>query len=176
MQQDVPLLSWLDPRVEIAPSLIDRHGLFATARIKCGEVVIRWGGRVITDAEVEGLQRAFETTGTEYSCASIGEGLSLLQASDDPLRYGNHSCDPNLWMVGATTQEARRDIAAGEELTTDYGTISATATWRMDCRCGSRFCRKTVTGDDWRLPELHDRYGEHFSPFLLARFHGTGRA
>ena len=26
-----------------------------------------------------------------------------------------------------------------------------------------------VLGDDWRRPELRDRYGEHWIPMLLAR-------
>ncbi len=32
----------------------------------------------------------------------------------------NHSCDSNLWMADEATVVARRDIAAGEELTLDY--------------------------------------------------------
>jgi SET domain-containing protein len=38
------------------------------------------------------------------------------------VRYGNHSCDPNLWHADVVTITARRDIAAGEELTIDYAT------------------------------------------------------
>jgi hypothetical protein len=41
----------------------------------------------------------------------------------------------------------------------------------MDCACGAptSLCRGTVTGDDWRLPELRERYGAHWVPVLLAR-------
>jgi uncharacterized protein len=163
--------SWLDPRIIVRPSPIDRLGLFATANIRAGQRVITWGGRVITRADVAALHATYEATGAEYSCAAIDEDLNLLQQADDPLRYGNHSCDPNLWMLDATTQGARRDILAGEEVTTDYATISALPSWRMECRCGSPLCRGVIAGDDWRRAELQARYGGHFSPFINARIH-----
>lgn len=39
----------------------------------------------------------------------------------------------------------------------------------MDCRCGSVRCRDTVTGRDWQLPDLQQRYGKHWVPVLLER-------
>jgi SET domain-containing protein len=170
-----PTRSWLDPRVEVRPSPIDRLGLFATAPIREGERIIVWGGRVITDDDIPALEAAFRETGAEYSCAAIGEGLNLLQQADDPLRYGNHSCDPNRWMLDATTEVARRDIAAGEELTIDYATSTVLSSWRMERRCGSPLCRVVIIGDDWRRPDLQARYRDHFSPFINARIHQTGQ-
>jgi hypothetical protein len=58
--------------------------------------------------------------------------------------------------------EARRDIAAGEELTSDYATSTRSSSFVMACSCRSPLCRGTVTGDDWRLPSLQLRYGSHF--------------
>lgn len=155
-------------------STIDRLGLFAAADVKMGERVMAWGGRVITDRQVEALHATYEATGVEHSCAAIGEGLNLLQEADDPLRYGNHCCDPNLWMLDATCEGARRDIAAGEELTIDYSTISVVPSWRMECRCGSPLCRGVITGDDWRKAELQARYRDHFSPFINVRIRQLG--
>ena len=160
--------SWLDPRIEVRTSPIDGAGLFTTAPIFAGEVVIRWGGRPITDEELHTLEKRWRETGEPYSCAAIGEGMSLLQAADDPIRYGNHSCEPNLWLVDAVTEAARRAMVAGEELTFDYALATAVP-WSMPCRCGSPSCRGLITGDDWRLPELQERYRGHFSPFIDAR-------
>lgn len=167
--QPSPPRSWLDPCIVVRPSPIDRLGLFATAPIRAGERVIIWGGQVIGDDAIPALEATFCATGAEYSCAAIGAGLNLLQDADDPLRYGNHSCDPNLWLIDATTEAARRDIAAGEELTFDYATATVIASWRMDCHCGSLLCRSIITGDDWRRPDLRARYHGHFSPFINAR-------
>lgn len=165
----LPARSWIDPRIEIRSSPIDRLGLFTDARIRVGERVIGWGGQLVTDDDVVLLQAAYEATGAEYSCAAVDEGLNVVQRPDDPLRYGNHSCDPNLWMVDAITEAARRDLAKGEEITIDYATVSVGASWRMECRCGSRLCRGAVTGEDWRRPELRERYRDHFLPFINAR-------
>ena len=81
----------------------------------------------------------------------------------------NHSCDPNLWMQNERTVCARREIAAGEELTMDYALATRTPEWRMECRCGTSECRGVITGNDWQLPELQQRYSGHFSPFINAR-------
>jgi hypothetical protein len=159
--------SWLDPRVEIRPSPISGCGLFAHEPIAAGEMVERWGGVHITDAEV----REIAATVSRYNSAAIGEGINLLLALDDLIGFGNHSCDANLWMRDAITVEARRAIARDEELTIDYATHTVTPSWRMEteCRCGSPLCRHIITGDDWQLPELQRRYRGHFSPFINDR-------
>ena len=38
-----------------------------------------------------------------------------------------------------------------------------------ECSCGSSFCRKRVTGKDWRILELQERYKGHFLPFINKR-------
>ena len=83
----------------------------------------------------------------------------------------DHSCDSNLWLNDEVTIAARRDIAAGDELTLDYALMTSDPTWRLDrrCQCGTAACRHIVTGDDWRLPEAQQRYMGHFAPFLNDR-------
>lgn len=85
--------------------------------------------------------------------------------------YINHSCDPNIWLQDAATLVARRDIPAGEEITADYILWEADENYiaKWDCQCGSSLCRKKITGKDWRLPELQERYKGHFSPLLNKR-------
>jgi hypothetical protein len=138
--------------------------------MRAGEVVFVWGGGTISaDAEL----RAIVASGRRYSSAAIGENQHILWSADDPDAGGpggaNHCCNSNLWMLDARTVDARRDIAAGEELTVDYALFSVAPEWRMDCHCGSSRCRGVVTGNDWRLPELQQRYAGHFSPFINAR-------
>jgi hypothetical protein len=169
--------SWLDPRVEIRPSPISGCGIFARELIAAGEIVERWGGVHITDAELQEIVATLSRS-TRYNSAAIGEGSNLLLALDDPIGFGNHSCDPNLWMRDAITVAARRAIARDEELTIDYATHTVTPSWRMEteCRCGSSLCRHTITGEDWKLPELQERYRGHFSPFIndrIARLQGN---
>lgn len=164
--------SWYDPRVEILPSGIQGGGMRVLAAIRAGETVGIIGGTPMTDAEFA----VFRATVQRYNAAQIGENLhlvDLIQTPDQVAGSLNHSCDSNLWMNDEVTMVARRDIAAGEELTIDYALMTSDPTWRLDrpCQCGSPVCRRSVTGDDWRLPEVRRRYAGHFAPFLNVRIH-----
>lgn len=145
MRTDVPhyrRTSWLDPRIEVRPSRIEGRGLFARDPIHAGEVVAVIGGLPITTAQLAEIV----ATGNPYSCAAIAEDVHLLQDAEDALRFGNHFCDPNLWMRDAVTIEARRVIQPGEEITTDYALMTVDPKWRMQCHCGSRECRGVIRG------------------------------
>lgn len=159
--------SWLDPRVEVRESS-KGIGMFAKAPIQKGEVISIWGGRVFTNEEKEaGMVK-------KYTASRIDEAHWLgspLDAPDVTDQYLNHSCDPNIWLIDEVTLAARRDIAAGEEITADYSTWSIDENWAMDesCRCGSSLCRHRITGNDWELKELQERYKGHFVPFINKR-------
>ena len=170
MRARIPRSSSLDPRVEVRPSAIEGLGLFAREGIRAGEVVATIGGRLIDDAELQRLA----TSGRRYNSAAVDEGVNVLIADDEPITRGNHSCDPNVWLVDASTLVARRDIALGEEITTDYATQTAVE-WEMSCHCGSALCRGTIRGSDWQRPELQRRYEGHFAPFLNARIRALER-
>ncbi len=64
----------------------------------------------------------------------------------DHARFVNHSCDANCLSVGYDFEMAIRDIAAGEELTDDYGTLNPSEPF--PCNCGVTDCRKVVLPDD----------------------------
>ncbi|HJW50011.1 MAG TPA: SET domain-containing protein-lysine N-methyltransferase [Candidatus Limnocylindria bacterium] len=164
-----PERCWLDPRIVARPSPIDGLGLFATGPIAKGETVGRLGGSVIDAEELRRISR----THAKYNSAAIAEGANLLLGDDEVIARGNHSCDSNLWMRDEFTLEARRDIAAGEEVTVDYALMTAVSDWEMACRCGSPVCRGRVRGDDWMRAELRERYRGHFSPFLNLRIEGS---
>jgi uncharacterized protein len=51
----------------------------------------------------------------------------------------------------------------------DYALATVSPEWRMECHCGAASCRGVVTGNDWQLAELQERYRGHFSPFINAR-------
>ncbi len=162
------LESQIDLRIEIRPSPIAGMGMFACAPIEKGEIVIVWGGIVMTKEDVEaGRYR-------KGTLSAIAENLWLgdaLDGEDYAADDTNHSCDPNLWMKDEVTLMARRRVAAGEELTADYMMWEANEAYRAawQCACGSPLCRRVITGRDWRLPELQEAYRNHFSPFLNER-------
>jgi ribosomal protein S18 acetylase RimI-like enzyme len=158
-------LLWGHPDLVVKGSEIEGHGLFAAKAIAKGVVVSQLAGRKVTTAE---LQELFKNPPVDTITIDDDEHLVLPMDPRPVIAYGNHSCDPNLWWIDAVTLETRRDIAAGEEVTSDYGT-SRGVPYELECKCGSELCRGVVTGDDWKLRELQDRYGDHWIPALLKR-------
>jgi len=158
---------WLHPAVEVRTSPIAGRGLFARIPIAAGTVVSRLGGRLVSPTELDRLIADPDQPYIDSIAVSETEHLVLPPRRDNG--YGNHGCDPNLWWVGPYELAARRDITAGEELTNDYATSTGEPGFVMACDCGSELCRGTITGDDWRRPDLRQRYGKHWVPVLLAR-------
>ena len=65
-----------------------------------------------------------------------------LARSTDPMRFTNHSCQPNARLCirqGRVEFYALREIAPGEEITVDYGETHHEG--RLACRCGAPGCR-----------------------------------
>lgn len=85
----------------------------------------------------------------------------------------NHSCDPNVRIVGQITFRAMRDIDVGEELTFDYAT-GDDDDWEMECACGSLEFRGRVSGKDWQIPELQRRYAGCFADYLERKMQRPG--
>jgi SET domain-containing protein len=163
---------WLDPLVRVGRSVIEGEGLFATAPFPCGTVLSRFGGRLVTDAELRDLLTEAASTGSYVDTLSLHPDQNLVLPPGSAQHAGNHGCDPNTWWVDPCLVVARRDLDAGEELTLDYATITDDPEFAMACSCGSASCRGRVTGSDWCLPHLREAYGEHWVPVLRERIAG----
>jgi len=158
---------WISPKVEVRDSPVHGLGLFAKERIEAGEAVAIWGGDFVTEAEAQKAKQEGKVI------QQIGEDLwdvfDYETRHDDPTYNHNHSCDPNTWMQDEVTIGARRSIEPDEELTIDYAMFVIDDSWVMPvaCGCGTTRCRHNITGQDWKLKELQERYAGHFSPLLL---------
>lgn len=164
MKAGMVLQPWLDPRLEVRPSALHGHGMFAREPLGEGEVALVWGGTLYSAAEI----RAGKADPSSVS--QLGEDLFLGDPIDAPAGEDyclNHSCDSNLWMRDAVTLIARRPIVRDEELTIDYALWETNPEWVIEaCGCGSPLCRSCVTGTDWRLAHVQRQYGEHFTPLI----------
>lgn len=176
---------WVHPTIEVRPSRIAGRGLFATSPIVEGRVVVRFGGklmsteelRVLFNATPDSLKRvANEDSSIKYLDAiSLYDDIHLVipfgenEGLGRDVHFNNDSCDPNIWHADAYTSVARRNIGSDEELTVDHSTRVASEGMRFECTYGSKMCSHTVTGSDWRLQELQDRYGTYWTPVLLER-------
>jgi len=163
MNKHQPQGNWMSPKIRLVLSPIQGKGLQAIEAIDKGETVLIWrtgytdlAGTMAAQQQGKGIMQWDENV---FSYDAGGD--------DEPYAI-NHSCDPNTWMADAYTIIARRAICVGDEITTDY------ALWEMredfisswTCQCGAVNCRGHVTGNDWKYPELQERYGGHFSPLI----------
>jgi SET domain-containing protein len=160
-------LSYRSPKTEVRSSPIHGKGLFATAHIARGEVVLVKGGHVITGAQKKSVNERLGPVEVQ-----IGQDLFIAPVTAEErelsMLYSNHSCDANLGMRGEITFVAMRDIAAGEELTHDWATTDDD-NYSIECKCGSSRCRKTLTGKDWQRPDLQEEYRGYFSAYLAQK-------
>jgi SET domain-containing protein len=125
--------------VSVAPSTIDGQGAFAAEsvppRLKIGE--IRGESISVREARI----RATRTE--RIMIVELSERKAIdFSKSADPMRYTNHSCRPNARLCirqGRVEFYAVRAIAAGEEITVDYGETHHEG--RLPCRCGVAGCR-----------------------------------
>ncbi len=140
-------------------------GVFAREPIPQGELLTMWGGRVVTEEQLYELPHETQTHGIQ-----IDEQLYLVPVvHGDPADFYNHSCNPNAGLNSPISLVAMRDIEAGEEVCFDYAMSDSSDYDEFECHCGAPNCRKTITGRDWMLPELHVIYHGYFSPYLQRR-------
>lgn len=159
--------TWFSPQVARRASGIEGTGLFACAPIAAGEWVVVKGGHVMDRATRD---RVAETLGPAE--IQIGDDLFIgpLTAAEraGSMMHLNHSCDPNVAIRGQIVFVALRAIAAGEELAFDYATGDDDG-WTMACGCGAAACRGTITGQDWRKPEVRRLRAGQFADYLERR-------
>jgi hypothetical protein len=166
-----PETLWIHPHLVVGDSSIDGRGLFAAEDLPTGEIVLRLSGRLVSTDELgRMIERANADPSAPYvDTLTIEEDAHLVLPPKTIIHFGNHSCDPNMWHRGPYEIVTRRAVAAGEELTIDYGTQSGAAGFSMACSCGSSLCRLMVSSNDWHRPELQERYRQHWVPALEAR-------
>lgn len=170
--------TWRSSKVDRRTSAIEGTGAFARERIVKGELLWIKGGHIVHGSVLETFDRRFADYALQISDEFFLAPLSE-EEIDSLVVFHNHSCDPNVGPEGQICFVALRDIEAGEELTTDYATIvhdEKRYKMRLQCACGTPHCRGLVTGEDWKRPELQERYGVHFSPFILKRILGKRTA
>lgn len=163
-------IDWINPKINIKESLVSGKGMFAKDKIFKDEVVIVFGNNYV---DKEQIQIFIEN---KYYVIQWDENLFSYEIPQNDLGYFiNHCCDPNCWMKSNNpfTVIARRDIIPGEEVRADYA-IWETDTTLSDfkCNCGSKDCRRIITLNDWKLPELQKKYENHFSPYLNKKIKG----
>jgi uncharacterized protein len=134
--------------LEVSPSLIQGLGLFARKAYAQGERVIEYTGERISKAE--SIRRCSEGN---HFIFDLDDEYDLDGSVDSNLaRFINHHCTPNcsveltdgrLWVI------AGRSIAAGEELSFDYG-YDLSDYRDYPCSCGAPNCVGYILAEEFR--------------------------
>ena len=160
-----PVRTWITPKATKGqPSDIAGRGFVAVEPIAAGEVVAVKAGHPVTTHQLRELSERLQN-----SAVQITDDLHVVALTDDEyeavMLFINHSCEPNVGFGGNVVLVAMRDIAADEELTTDYALFDDHDD-AMDCACGTPSCRQRIHGKDWQRPDLQERYRGGFSWYL----------
>ena len=139
---------------ELRPSAIAGYGIFATAPIRRGTRVWRYEpGLSVLEHDETSLRRRMASLPTQQEVVDLlehvytweGRAIEIL----DDAKVWNHAVDHNTGnhpdehegMGDGVSSYARRDIAAGEELTDDYSLHHALPWFEQICKdVGAESC------------------------------------
>lgn len=142
--------------IEVRRSQIHGNGVFASVFIPAGTHVCDYLGEFIDADELARREEKRRGNGEIFTMA-VDDGC-FIDATDfvenNPARFINHSCDENceaVWDAAARVMRifSLRDIAAGEELSFDYG-FDLSRFFEHPCRCGSPSCRGFIVAKPLR--------------------------
>jgi len=170
----------ISDKVSVNEGGIHGYCWFAHSDIKKGETIwwlgdVEYNDITVSIAELEKwpsdkrekwLSLAYMCDENHYKGSDPNKQI---QKNEQNEYFVNHSCDGNAWYNGDNEIVAMRDIKTGEEITYDYALTECNPKWILagKCLCGTKSCRGKVTGNDWKLPELQQKYGYHFLPHIL---------
>jgi SET domain-containing protein len=136
--------------LEVRPSGVHGHGVFAIAPIRKGKKIIEYTGRRIPWASVPDEA---DDQRTYYFGLDNGKEVIDPAVDGNDARWINHSCDPNCEAIEEWDDRvfiyALRNIKPGEELFYDYQLeidepITDETKAESKCCCGTANCRGTM--------------------------------
>lgn len=136
-------------------------GLFTREKLPRDEVIFVAAGLLVNEALLESDFSELVNYGWQ-----VESDIYLLETVESIERYANHSCNPNCGAYGQLGLITMEEIQAGGQITFDYAMTQNVPVLFESCGCGAGNCRGQITAEDYRLPELQQRYKGYFSPYL----------
>ena len=159
-----PLFSWTPRNLEVKQTPYGK-GIFATADIPKGTIVIAFGGYMLSSESFSALPKNLQEHPFQ-----VADDLFFGQIAEQELStvdYLNHSCEPNCGFKGQAFVVTMRDIVSGEEITIDYAMCTSSPLLRdIECGCGTKSCRGFARHDDWQRMDLQKKYKGYFQWYL----------
>lgn len=176
------LRDYFHPGIVLGPSKISGYGLFASVKIRKGELISYENSEdyfILNLTEIEAKTQSYQDFWWHF-CYQVGDDSWMGPKDPEVIKrkitcFQNHSCDPTTWFVdNDITIIARRDIESGEEITYDYGTTESYIDPEMEtviCKCNAGCCRGRMSGEEWKDTNLQSRYGDHWISYLREKIH-----
>lgn len=117
-------------------------GLFASEPIKPGDLIFTVSGALHLVKDFDLLPKSLKKASDDWV------GISRYRYIDtkaSPIRFINHSCEPNAALRTPRRLIAMKAIAAGEEITMDYSLTEAGQDYHRPCSCKTPSCRGIIT-------------------------------
>src|SRR3989344_7550822 len=151
-------------------------GLFASKNFKKDEKILQVDLTKLRKYNLKEIGKLPESK--KIHSDFIGNGKYVI--GNSIASYINHSCNPNCYakMNSMTKRDiyALRDIDKGEELTHDYTATSidqfaGEGFWKFKCNCGSKYCRKVIHGDFFKMPKKwQQKYYSHLPQSIKRKY------
>ncbi|MBI5421071.1 MAG: SET domain-containing protein-lysine N-methyltransferase [Parcubacteria group bacterium] len=150
----------------VQKSGIRGKGLFAVSKLGQHEIIF------IPKGIIKTVKRySISDAKTEQHMLAIAPHTWLKTGKSDPLRYLNHSCEPNAYICGFKIIVATKDIMPGEEITIDYSFTEEDPFWELDhpCQCGTPMCRVRIRSIT-HLPQELRTAQKQYTPDWLQKY------
>ena len=129
-------------------------GVFALKDFKKDEVIIHITGKVVETDNPSSFSKEIQNHWFPFDKKGKFHKYVL---PESPWMYLNHSCNPNAGIKNNRDIVAMRDIKKGEEIVFDYA-MNNIDNWTMECKCGSKNCRKIISTFDKLDKETRKKY------------------
>lgn len=167
------MFSWTHSAIEVRDTGRHGKGNFAKEKLFKDELLVVLGGHIIDRNDELLLPEKLRDNACQISPILVIGALTEVEL--DTASYLNHSCEPNAGFKGQIFLVAMRDIDVNEEITFDYGMVlyddphASRGGYVLTCLCGTASCRRTITGNDWKLPRLQQKYDGYFQYYLAEK-------
>lgn len=130
-------------------------GVYAAKNFEKGEVILEFHGKLFSREE---LPKPYNEVEDHYLQIDNDLYMGPSGGTDD---FFNHSCDPNAGLKFDGKKIfliAIKNITDGDEVAWDYSTTMNEDDWEMECKCGSKNCRRRIRDFKYLPEKIQKKY------------------
>ena len=138
-------------------------GLFAKKDIKKDEFLFAVKGKSIKDDKY--YKGKYYLWGPRW--LAVGKYKWIIPLRKNLWWFINHSCNPNVGLIGKNKVIAMKNINKNEEITLDYSITEDDPNWKMKCKCKNKRCRKIIKSYRLLPEKLKEKYKNYTPRWMI---------